>query len=101
MISSADSQSRILKPRSWRSSLVGVLLAAAFIYVWILPLFRPRGDFLWGHYRLKDIYVGIPIALVTLCVILILLVPARHRRSLSLRLATLTISLLGALAVID
>ena len=101
MSSSADSQSRILKPQSWRSSVIGVLLAAAFVYVWLIPLFRPRGDFLWGHYRLKDIYLGIPIALVTLCVILILAVPVRYRRSLSLRLATLVITLLVVLAVCD
>lgn len=87
--------------RSWRSSLAGVLLAGAFLYVWILPLLRPRGDYLWGHYRLKDIYVGIPIALITLCVILILAVPSRYQRSLSLRLVTVVISLLGVLAVSD
>ena len=92
MNSSADSQSRNLKYWSWRSSLAGVLLAAAFIYVWILPLFRPRGEFLWGHYRLKDIYVGIPIALITLCVILVLAVPTRYRRSLSLRLTTVAVA---------
>jgi hypothetical protein len=96
MGSSANSQSR-----SWRFSLPAVLLAGAGIYFWIVPLFRPRGDFLWGHYRLKDIYIGIPILLVTLCVIFVLAVPARHRRSLSLRLATLTLAILSALAVCD
>lgn len=96
----ADSQSRI--PKSWLpSSLAGILLTAAFIYIWIIPLFRPRGDFLWGHYRMKDIYIGIPIALVILCVILILAVPIRYRRWLSLRLATVVISLLVVLAVCD
>jgi|GEM_PF-1441647 len=101
MNSSASSQSRNLKPRSWLSSLVGVLLATAFIYVWILPLFRPRGEFLWGHYRLKDIYAGIPIALATLCVILVIAVPTRYRRSLSLRLTTSAIAILIAFAVCD
>jgi hypothetical protein len=87
--------------RSSRSSLAGVLLAGAFLYVWILPLIRPRGEFLWGHYRLKDIYLGIPIALITLCVILILVVPSRYKRSLALRLVTVGISLLAVLAVCD
>lgn len=96
MSSSANSQSR-----SWRSSLLAVLLAGACIYFWIVPLFRPRGEFLWGHYRLKDIYIGIPILLVTLSVIFVLAVPARHRRSVSLRLATLTLAILSALAVCD
>ena len=87
--------------RSWRSSLAGVLLAGAFLYVCILPLIRPRGEYLWGHYRLKDLYVGIPIALITLCVILILAVPSRYRRSLALRLVTVVISLLFVLAICD
>ena len=102
MSSSADSQSRNLKNwSSWRSSLAGVLLAGAFLYFWILPLFRPRGDYLWGHYRLKDIYAGIPIALAVVCAILVLVVPARYRRWLSLRLVTVTIALLLGLAVCD
>lgn len=87
--------------RSWRFSLAGVLLAVAFLYVWILPVFRPRGEFLWGHYRLKDIYAGIPIALITLCVVLILAVPSRYRRSFALRLVTVVTTLLVVLAVCD
>lgn len=101
MNSSADSQSRNSKSRSWRSSLAGVLLAVAFISVWIVPLFRPRGEFLWGHYSLRDIYLGIPIALATLCVVLILAVPERYKRPLSFRLVTLSITILVALAIID
>src|SRR6185312_8101726 len=96
----ANSQSRILK-RSWRSSLAGVLLAAAFIYVWIVPLFRPRGEFLWGHYRLKDISHGIPIVFATLCFILILAVPKRYRRALSLRAITVATAILVGIAVSD
>ena len=78
-----------------------MLLAIGFTYFWILPLFRPRGDFLWGHYRLKDIYLGIPLAVATLCAIVIIAMPARYRRALSLRLVTLAISVLLVLAVID
>jgi hypothetical protein len=99
-MNSADSQSRNLKSGLWRSSLAGVLLAA-LAYFCILPLFRPRGDFLWGHYRLKDIYIGIPITLITLGIILVLAVPTRYRRSLSLRLTTLLLSLLSAFVVCD
>src|SRR6185295_17998736 len=90
----------ILK-RSWRSSLAGVLLAVAFIYVWIVPLFRPRGEFLWGHYRLKDIYLGIPIVLALLCFILIFAVPKRYRRALSLRATTVATAILVGIAVSD
>ena len=87
--------------RSWRSSLAGALLAGAFLYVWIIPLIWPRGEYLWGHYRLKDIYVGIPLAAITLCVILILAVPVRYKRALALRLVTVVISLLFVFAVCD
>ena len=53
MALTADSQSRRLKPGQWLSSIAGVLLAVVLIYVWVVPLFRPRGYFLWGHYRLN------------------------------------------------
>ena len=101
MESTANSQSRRPKPWPWLSLLRGVLLAAVLVYVWIAPLFQPRGTFLWGHYRLKDIYVGIPLALAAVCVLLVLLVPARYKRSLSLRLTTLAIALLVAFAICD
>lgn len=101
MNSSANSHSRNRKPLSWRSLLPGALLAIAFIYFWILPLFRPRGEFLWGHYRLKDIYVGIPLALAVLCIILVIIIPGRYRRSFSLRVTTIAVSLLVVFAVCD
>ncbi|HKY41655.1 MAG TPA: hypothetical protein VJM50_01065 [Pyrinomonadaceae bacterium] len=101
MESTANSQSRRLKTWPWHSSIAGVLLAAAFVYVWIVPLFRPRGFFLWGHYRLKDIYLGIPIALAAICFLLVLLVPARYKRPVSLRLITFGIGLLVAFAICD
>jgi hypothetical protein len=78
-----------------------VLLVAASSYVWILPLFRPRGPFLWGHYALKDIYLGVPLVLTTLCVILPLDIPLRYRHSFSLRLAVVTISILMTFAFVD
>lgn len=101
MNSSANSQSRPPKPRQWRSSLVGVLLVTFLIYIWIVPLFQPRGDFLWGHYRLKDVYLGIPIALAAICAMIVVVVPARYKRSLSLRLTTLGIAILMAFAICD
>lgn len=101
MRSSANSHSRQQTSRSWFSSLAVVLLALAFSYFWILPLFSPRGDFLWGHYRLKDIYVGIPILVAALCAVIIVAAPPRYRRSLSLRLTTLAVSILLALSAFD
>lgn len=81
--------------------LVIALLAAAFVYLWVVPLFRPRGEFLWGHYRLKDIYAGVPILLGTLCAIFILAVPEQRRRWFSVRVVTLTLGVLAALALCD
>ncbi len=101
MESTANPQSRRTKNWPWLYSIAGVLLAVAFIYVWIVPLFNPRGEFLWGHYRLKDIYVGIPLALIAVCVLVVLIAPARYKRSLSLRVTTLGIALLVALAICD
>ena len=101
MHSSANAHSRNLHSRSWLPSLTGVLLATGFTYFWIIPLVRPRGDFLWGHYRLKDIYLGIPLAVATLCAIVIIAMPAQYRRALSLRLTTVAISILLVLALFD
>lgn len=101
MYSFANAHSRNLNSWSWLPSLAGLLLAIGFTYFWILPLFRPRGDFLWGHYRLKDIYLGIPVAVATLCAIAIIVMPARSRRALSLRLATIAISVLLVLVLFD
>ena len=68
------------------------LLTMAFIYLCILPLFRPRGDFLWGYYRLKDIMLGAPVALATLFATVVLVSPPKHRKPLALRLASVFIS---------
>lgn len=101
MYSSANSHSRNLKSQGWLSLLTGVLLTIGFAYFAILPLVRPRGDFLWGHYRLKDVYLGIPLAVAALCATTIVAMPARHRRAFSLRLITVAISVLLVLAVFD
>ena len=77
------------------------LLALAFIYLWILPLVRPRGDFLWGYYRLKDILLGFPVALATLFATVVLATPAKHRKALSLRLASVFISVVAVVFLCD
>jgi hypothetical protein len=97
----ANSHSRRTKSWPWRSSIASILLAGAFIYIWIVPLFSPRGVYLWGHYRLKDVYVGIPILIASICVLIVVVAPARYRRSLSLRVTTVAIALLIALAICD
>ncbi len=86
---------------SWQTWLGMITLGALFFYLWILPLFWPRGDFLGGYYRLKDIYLGIPVALCFLSALAVFAVPKRYRRSLALRLASITISLMLTLLVCD
>jgi hypothetical protein len=86
---------------SWRAWLLLTTLGAFFLYLWILPLFKPRGDFLWGYYRLKDIYLGIPVGLAFLSALAAFAVPDRYKRRLVLRLASVSLSLMFALFVCD
>ena len=76
------------------------LLAISF-YLWVLPLFRPRGDFLWGHYGLKDIYLGIPTGLALLGMIAVQLSPPKYRRRVALRLISVSVSVLFTVLVVD
>jgi len=78
-----------------------VLLGAAFIYLWVLPIFQPQGYYLWGHYQLRNIYLGIPVGLATLSVVIVTLSPARHRRRLTLRLTTLSLTIVVLVFGID
>ena len=77
------------------------LLGLAFCYLWILPVFRPRGDFLWGYYRLKDLLAGIPVALATLFALAVLASPSNYRRPLALRLTSVFISAMAILFICD
>jgi hypothetical protein len=77
------------------------LLATTFLYLCILPLFRPRGDFLWGYYRLKDLMLGIPVALAMLFATVVLASPAKHRRPLLMRLVSIFISVVGVVFLCD
>ena len=76
-------------------------LLAASVYLWVLPLFRRRGDFLWGYYRLKDIYLGVPVGIALLCAIAVLATPSKYRRSVALRLVTVCVSLMIPVLVVD
>jgi hypothetical protein len=98
---SAPDETSNPKHQRWRGALGLMLLVGVVVYLWIVPLFRPRGEYLWGHYRVKDIYLGIPFALITICVVVILAAPIRYRRTLSLRLVTLAVAVLVALATCD
>jgi hypothetical protein len=87
--------------RSWYPRVGLLVLALAFLYVVVLPLVRPRGAYLWGHYRLLDIYAGVPLVLAVLCVIAILAAPAYRRRGVALRATTVTGAVLFALFLVE
>lgn len=91
-------QPALSRPGAGRAFAGLALLWLACGYFWVLPLLRPRGEYGWGHYRLVDFYVGIPLALATLAASLVALSPPRCRRPLALRLTSIAIAVLvGAL----
>lgn len=80
------------------------VLWAGTARVLLLPLFRPRerrGDFLWGHYSLEEVYVGVPLLLLASTALLLLLCPRRSRRTVGVRAGGLLVSVLGAVLVFD
>jgi hypothetical protein len=77
------------------------LLWAASAYFWILPIWRPHGPYLWGHYRFTDIYIGLPVALITFCATLAALAPARLRRPLALRLTVMCVTFIVSMLAVD
>jgi hypothetical protein len=79
---------RLTRGRRSARSLAAAFLFLALLYLWILPLARPRGYYLWGHYQLRDLYFGIPVALAAACVLGSRLAPAPRRREVALRLTT-------------
>lgn len=88
------------RPSPWKPPLALALLWLAFAYAWVLPLLRPRGYYLWGL-QIRDLYLGIPIALVTLCATAIALWPRKSRRAFALRAVTVTFALGMALFAAD
>src|SRR3954451_16344738 len=83
---------RIGARMAWgRAQIVMSLLWLAFLYFWILPLLAPRGEFFWGHYQLRDLILGIPVGLATLCGTVIMLSPARARPDVGRRLAAICV----------
>jgi hypothetical protein len=78
-----------------------ILLVVAFLYVIVLPILRPRGALLWGHYRLMDVYAGIPVILAALCTVVVLATPARLRRPVALRLTAVMLVVVPSVFVFD
>ncbi len=63
-----------------------VLTAVAFLYVWILPLIRPRGLYLWGHYQLRDLFLALPVGLALAYSLAILFSPVEKQFRRAVRL---------------
>lgn len=84
------------KVRRW---LLPTLLWTASAYIWILPLFRPRASYGWGHFRLVDIYVGVPLVCGALCATVYAL--GTHRHKLAFRLTAIFVSTLVTVIILD
>jgi lysophospholipase L1-like esterase len=81
-----------------------LLPAALAAYALGLPLTRPRsgrGDYLFGHYALHEIYIGIPAALIAGASLLVWLWPRARRRAFGLRLGAVLLATLGGLFAFD
>jgi hypothetical protein len=85
----------------WRARLWPALLWAAAAWLLGLPLVRPHGPFLWGHYRFLDLYLGLPVALAAVFVTLVRLRPPDERRPLALRLTALWLSVVVFALLLD
>ncbi|MFO1051628.1 MAG: GDSL-type esterase/lipase family protein [Planctomycetota bacterium] len=84
------------------SATIVTLLAVARLLV--LPWFHDRsgrGDYLFGHYSLEEIYVGFPLLALAVVFTLLWLVPKVRRRVVGARMVGLTISCLAAVACFD
>jgi hypothetical protein len=88
-------------PTNWRNWFALAAFWAVSLYLWIVPLFYPRGLYFWGHTRLYDIYAGIPIGIVTLCLTVVMLTPLRFRRQVAMRLTVIAISLIALIFLFD
>lgn len=87
-------------------SRAGIRLCAAALwlgaaYFWLLPLVRPRGAYLCGHYQLRDVYLGLPVGLAALATAILVFAAPTARRSLALRLATAWFATVFALFAVD
>lgn len=86
---------------SFSGWLVLICLWTASAYFWLVPLFRPRGLYLWGHHQLRDIYIGIPLLLAATSVTIVVSLPVRLRQQVAFRLGTLCVALIVMLFLID
>ena len=89
------------RERRWYHWGAFALVAMAFLYVVVLPLFRPRGALLWGHYRFTDVYAAIPLTAAMLCAVAVMATPARQRRAVALRVIAVSVAAVSAMVLLD
>ena len=87
--------------KHWRVWCALALLWAGAIYFGVIPWFRPRGSYLWGHHRLRDIYPGMFLGITALGATAVMLMPTRYRRPAALRCTVLLSTLLVMVFVTD
>lgn len=90
-----------MRSRNGRHLLALILLWLGAGYFFGMPLFRPRGVYGWGHYRIIDIYAGIPLLFLALCLTFLCFVAESKRRQLTFKLVTLLASVLITIAAVD
>jgi len=90
----------VVNKKGWGFVALTLLWLAA-AYFWLGPLFKPRGLFGWGHYRLVDVYLGTPLLAIALCATIFIAGPVSRRRKLTFQLAAIFASVLITVAVAD
>jgi hypothetical protein len=82
-----------------RAAVFGVVtILTAYFALW--PLVRPRGSYGWGHYRLVDVYLALPLAATSLaCASLFVKTP--RARDLLQKLGLAAISAVVTLMIAD
>lgn len=85
------------------ASLTGVSLLGVgrFLVMPLLQARHARGNFLWGHYSLPEIYLGFPLLAVLAVCVVVWLLPKTKRARLGLRLGMAVSAVLLALIGFD
>lgn len=91
----------MIREKKGLALIVPILLWLAAVYLVGLPLVRPRGLFLWGHYRFIDIYVGVPLLLIAVCATWLVLATGKSQRRMALKFSTLVLSVLFTVVIAD
>jgi hypothetical protein len=92
---------RARRTGSWKTApVIAAWLASA--YVGITPLLRPRGVYGWGHYEVRDLYLGVPLLAITLVCSILTWPPCHPRaRRVSFNIAIALCATLAAVMICD